>query len=90
MPAFTVIVYYFIKVLTLSMQVVWCSIADFSPLRVIHCLGYVLFLLDSGYDRVYRQFIPVRKGLSHALASLDIDWNDLIDKPMLILDRLLG
>ena len=72
------------------MQVVGCSIADLSPLRVIHCLGYVLFLLDSGYDRVYWQFIQVRKGLSHALASIDIDWNDLIDKPMLILDRLLG
>ena len=82
-------VYDFIKVFTLCMQIVGCSVADYSLLRMI-CLGYVLFLLNSGYDRVYRQFLTVSKGLSHALVSIDIDWNDLVDKPMLILDRFLG
>ena len=82
------VVYHFIKVLTLSRHVVGCSLADFRLLRMI-CLGYILFLLNSGYDRVYRQFLKVRKGLSHALVSIDIDWNDLVDKPMLILDRFL-
>ena len=52
--------------------------------------GYSLTLLYSSYDRVYGQLMPVGIGLRHALASIDIDWDDLIDELMLTFGRFFG
>ena len=56
----------------------------------MHGLGYPLTLLNSSYDRVYRQLLTVGNGLRHALASIDTDWDDLIDELMLTFDRFFG
>ena len=52
--------------------------------------GYSLTLLYSSYDRVYGQLLTVGNGLRHALASIDIDWDDLIDELMLTFGRFFG